>query len=335
MRLPWGPFEDILRVWVGSTDIAILGCLSPEERCLSVPLLASRYQSRWMYLLDIRDPPDAFPDHSQEAARKVAVHHDELRTAGVDFQQITTQLLATEDELLELISASNQIREATCVVLDITAMPKRYWCFFLKRLLRSEFERVLVTYAHAGVDGYPREPEPLAEDVMTPDHLPGFAGSFPQHGNTLVVSVGLELLSLRSLLDVYSGPAKLVRLLMAFPSDPLVVRRGWGTVRRIVGMEVTQLNRRHIAVAAPWDSEHVFRVLDTWDRDADGLALAPFGPKPHTLGMALFAIQRDVGMFYTQPKSYNPDYSRGRGSVWGYVVKWDGVACYDRPSVVL
>ena len=41
------------------------------------------------------------------------------------------------------------------------------------------------------------------------------------------------------------------------------------------------------------------------------LVIAPFGVKTHTLGMALFAIEHNCGMYYTQPKSYNPAYTEG------------------------
>ncbi|HVM62830.1 MAG TPA: hypothetical protein VMV72_18360 [Verrucomicrobiae bacterium] len=80
-----------------------------------------------------------------------------------------------------------------------------------------------------------------------------------------------------------------------------------------------------------WDTEYVFNRLQVWEDNSEGLTLAPFGPKPHTLAMALFAIHRDAGMYYTQPKSYNPNYSSGFGRTWAYVVKWDGVCCYERP----
>lgn len=94
-----------------------------------------------------------------------------------------------------------------------------------------------------------------------------------------------------------------------------------------------QVNTDNIAVVPVWDFEQVYLKLQRWDQDADnGLTLAPFGPKPHTLGMALFAIENDCGLYYTQPKSYNPDYSLSQGESWAYVVKWDDVPCFDRKS---
>jgi hypothetical protein len=90
------------------------------------------------------------------------------------------------------------------------------------------------------------------------------------------------------------------------------------------------ISRDNLEVISAWDTEQVYRTLELWEQDTEGLALAPFGPKPHSLGMALFAIRHDSGLYYTQPKSYNPNYSKGQGDSWAYVVKWDGVPCFDR-----
>ncbi len=94
--------------------------------------------------------------------------------------------------------------------------------------------------------------------------------------------------------------------------------------------EADDIIQNNLEVIAVWDTEQVYKTLERWDQNADGVTLAPFGPKPHSLGMALFAIKHDCGLYNTQPKSYNPDYSRGRGEVWAYVVKWDGIPCYER-----
>jgi hypothetical protein len=94
--------------------------------------------------------------------------------------------------------------------------------------------------------------------------------------------------------------------------------------------EAREVDTDNIEVIAAWDAEMVYRTLDRWRIEANGLTLAPFGPKPHTLGMTLFAMKHGCGLYYTQPKSYHPDYSKGIGSSWAYIVKWGGIICYDR-----
>ena len=85
-----------------------------------------------------------------------------------------------------------------------------------------------------------------------------------------------------------------------------------------------------VEVLPSWDTEETYRALDQWRREAGALMMAPFGPKLHALAMGLVAIESDSGLYYTQPKSYNHDYSLGAGEVFGYVVKWDDVPCYLR-----
>jgi hypothetical protein len=51
--------------------------------------------------------------------------------------------------------------------------------------------------------------------------------------------------------------------------------------------------------------------------------------------MTLFAIENDIGIYYTQPKSYNPRYTTGAGKSWAYVVKWQGIAAFNRMPVTL
>jgi hypothetical protein len=90
------------------------------------------------------------------------------------------------------------------------------------------------------------------------------------------------------------------------------------------------LRPNNIAVIAAWDAELVYQTLARWTSDGTSLSLAPFGPKPHTLGMALFATKHDLSLWYTQPKVYHPDYTRGSGDTRWYAAKWRGIACLDR-----
>jgi len=84
---------------------------------------------------------------------------------------------------------------------------------------------------------------------------------------------------------------------------------------------------------AGWDAESVYMTLSEWKHTYPEMVLAPFGIKTHTLGLALFAIEHNFGMYYTQPKSYHPSYTEGSGTVFCYLVKWHRVVAYDRHLV--
>lgn len=331
MRLPWGRLDDIARLFLRELDYIILGCLSFEERCCAAPEALAGARCVQTELLEIYDPPNAFPNYAIETKDKIEANRHRLVEVGVPFASSEMELLATADQLLDVLATKISVGRARTIVLDMTSLPKRYFCFLLKRLLRFEsFENVIVTYAQPASNGYTTQR--LAEDPMTCDHLPGFAAPLPPQGGTLVVSVGFESLSIRSLLEIYHDKKKDVRIVLSFPSDLGSIRREWATLREMISETSYEIARDNIEVIAAWDTEEVYQVLQQWADASDGLTLAPFGPKPHSLGMALFATKYDCGLYYTQPKSYNPDYSRGRGAIWAYVAKWNGIACFDRAT---
>lgn len=59
------------------------------------------------------------------------------------------------------------------------------------------------------------------------------------------------------------------------------------------------------------------------------VALAPFGPKPISAAMCLYAAQTGMPVYYSQPKTYSVGYSSGVGTAFGYWVKQDGHNFYD------
>ncbi len=72
------------------------------------------------------------------------------------------------------------------------------------------------------------------------------------------------------------------------------------------------------------------------------VVLAPYGPKPLSLAMCLFALSVPVehrpAVVYTQPQVYAPKYSTGIGTVngrpdvRGYAVTWAGHRLYGGPA---
>lgn len=332
MRLPSGQLAEIATTFIGDASFLLIGCLSPEQRCCAVPERLYGANCVKVELLEIIDPPNAFPNYSVETKERIEQNRQFLQQLGIPFSGDSYNLLATEDELIDLVTRATSGPSYDTVVLDISSFPKRFFCFILKRLLlRGEIRNVIVTITSAGLGGYTAGR--LAEDPMTCDHLPGFAPKLPPENAMLVISIGFEPLNLRSLVDIYNDKRIGSKLLVPFPPNGDAIRRTWSTIRQIA--PEPQEVRGNIEVIASWDAEQVYRTLSAWHTETGTLTLAPFGAKAHSLGMTLFAIEKDVGLFYTQPKSYHPEYSQGKGGSWGYVAKWNGVACYDRTVVEL
>jgi hypothetical protein len=311
-----------------------VACLSFEERCTAVPLLAHsiRAESRQI-LVRIDDPDDAFPNYREEIGELIKDNEKRLSEGGAKIDVLPAPLLATEDDILDIIGRVQAAATTGAVVLDITSFPKRYFCLMLKRMLRSSrFENILVTYTGAGEVGYTSDH--LARDPLPCDHLPGFAGTSSLGTGILVCSLGFEALNIQSIVSTYPNSAGF-KFIMSFPAPVDMVRRQWNMLRQILPEHEQPALSQNIRAVANWDAEQVYRVLKYWlqDRTDRELALAPFGIKTHSLGMALFAVENDISIYYTQPKSYNPRYTSGAGMRRAYVVKWEGVPAYARMPV--
>jgi hypothetical protein len=335
MRLPWGNWGYIYKSFLSNIPFDVLGCLSFEERCCAIPEICKRNNSRSrIHLINVKDPKGSFPDFSIETEKKTDVNRIRLKRCA-SFIEIAGDLLASEGELIDIVNSFFISTGTETLIIDITALPKRYFGFFLRRILmRQDIRNVAVTYTQPGVKGYAKD-QHLAFDPLPCDYLPGYAAPPPTKKCAIVVSIGIEPLNLRSVLEVLRPKGKDARVLMPFPPDGVLIRKVWNTLRFIAGRETRQISRKNIDFVSAWDAEAVFNKLLFWNDDSGSLILLPFGPKPHSLGMMLFALKNNSGIYYTQPRAYNPDYSEGIGETWAYVVKWDGVICYDRSSTNL
>jgi len=338
MRLPSGSLSE-LKPLLDGQKISLLGCLSFEERCTAVPIwLRATYVNDLtaMRMIYIVSKGDVYPDYTTLAEQRSEGNRVILRQNGINIRrtegishlpEIEANLFEVEDELLDIYDDFVEAAKGSTVIFDITSFPKRYFCLFVKRLMQDRLiGNVIVTYTSAGSGGYAKR---LAFSPQLPDHLPGFPFAIGDEANSLVVSVGFELLGMRPLVESYLEK-RAPKFILSIAEEGLPARRQWTTLKFLVDSLRTMPITDHVAVIATWDAERVFQKLNSWHEDSSGMVLAPFGPKPHTLGMAIFATANDSALVYTQPRSYNPLYTQGVGSTRGYVLKWDGLTCYNR-----
>ncbi len=330
IRLPWGRLDKLATTFLNGKSFVILGCLSSEDRCRAVPSLLSRRtdsKNEGALLLQVVDPPDKCPDYTQQNRAKTALNEEALKKQNITFDKKETNLLSDETELQKLITDFCENYDAETVILDISTFPKRYYSLFLKRLITNhQTKNIIVSYSQPAFGGYPSSDVHLAEDIQQPSYLPGFVPKLEEEEYTLVISLGFEKFNMDSLLEKYSDNNR-VKFLLNFPPNGEYFRRQWKILRELMGSWDAM---RHLEVVPALDVEQLYLTLDKLSKDSNGLMFAPFGPKTHSLGMVLFAIRHDCGLIYSQPQSYSPEYSRGIGDSWGYVVRWDGIPCYQR-----
>ena len=320
---PWGQLDWTLGLSIGKSW-SFLGCLGSEERSVAAIIRLQRLGalSREQHLmLRIRDvnPQDAERENSLSEMRE-----QQCRAAGMDLKLHTYGIL---DPMRDWLSCFDAIRTES-VILDISSMPKRFFFPLLKRLLNCpDVLNLLMTYTTPSH----YDAGPLSGDPEEWDILPGFRTDDPDTQNLaakrLVVNVGFMPEGLLEHLGE-DDPESTAHLLVPFPAPARIVRRTWAAVARLVG-DPSHSSRHRIHRIAPQDLPEAFeKLLSLSNQNKFPLSLAPFGPKPISAAMCLFAAQTGMPVYYSQPKTYSPLYSDGIGQVLGYWIKSNGHNLY-------
>lgn len=332
---PWGRFDQMLETKQG-TDWALIACCSCEFRSRAVfQSMRDMNISGDQLVFEIEDPTSV---STQEIEKKSAENHSFISGLGFASQRFARHGLTDPFQVFErdLRAFLTEVGDRNLIV-DITSLPKKVY-FFITKLLFQEFGRpknVLFTYA---------EPEqysdkPLAENPDPWEALPGFRVS-PRDENdrSVVVGIGYEPLGLPDLVDSGRFDEEQITFLFPFPAQPDRVARNWRFIRGI--FPNPDSGRLSIKRVDGINVPEVFQTLiGLGESGQHGLILAPFGPKPVSLAMALYAAKYSTppthtGVYYTQPTYYNPDYSLGIRTLEGcaalntYCVKLNGQLLY-------
>ncbi len=211
-------------------------------------------------------------------------------------------------------------------MFDITSMPKKLFFFVVKRAMQrgDRFRNILAAYSEP--DAYSEDP--LAENPQQWSTLPGFDGPLRlPKDRRVVIAMGFEPLGLPDLVIQGEFAGVGTHLLFPFPTPPDRIRKNWEFARELFPNPTATLKCQHVD---GFNVPDVFDVLtDIGGEGETQMTLAPYGPKPIALAMALYAGRHDAGekataVYYTQPTAYNPDYSTGVRRVGEKL----GIHCY-------
>ncbi len=128
-----------------------------------------------------------------------------------------------------------------------------------------------------------------------------------------------------------------IKLLIPIPAPLTAARRTWESVYRLQGgrRDAKFENYRVGAQDLPAAFE---RIISLVPKPSANPAFAPFGPKPISAAMCLYAMQHNSGVYYPQPEVYHPNYSQGIGKIGGrdavhaYWIKHAGQFLYSTES---
>jgi hypothetical protein len=312
---PWGQLEWLIsKTPRTAVRRVLIGCVGAEERSTAIPRALCAGGAVAAHLFVVHDPPSRF---TARIVAKTSQHVQSLVGHAIDGVSPLSehQLFASDDDIASIL-ASSADASPTELWIDITAMPKRFFFLLVKLALRAEWVTSLfVTYAQPAPGRY--TPEHLSEDPDMPQPLPGF-GPVAATSDRLVVSIGFEPLGLAQVLGEYRDKKRDVIFLVPFPPGQPYSRRVWETIRS-VGFPGEHKVRRVPALDAFGTVRTLSAVVP--NSATGGVALAPYGPKPMSLGMCAYAALFDAPVYYTQPRVYHPDYTLGAGSLWAYCLK--------------
>ncbi|MFC1699248.1 hypothetical protein ACFL1I_04735 [Candidatus Omnitrophota bacterium] len=321
---PWGKLAWLLPK-VERTSWNLVGCLGTEDRSLEVyrRLKKDLLTAKLLKILD-----EDF-EYSVETKKIIEGRVSEVaRLAGNGISDIVEdhRLLETHYEILSPLES--YISDKRDVVLDVSSLPKRFFFPMLKTLIRSpHIQNLIVTYTVPKAYTQCK----LSRNLMPWAHLPLFSGGEDSAGKetkALVIAVGFDPMGIPQELSL-DGHGVPIELLFPFPAPLSSVRRSWEFVQNIEKGRRQERGINLHRVEAKNPSDAFDRLCALLDPGREKIELAPFGPKPVSVAMCIFATLTESEVFYTQPKSYALDYSSGISEVFAYAVKLDGRSFYS------
>jgi len=312
---PWGQLNWILDK-VGIPKWHFIGCVSTEDRCVSAyEILLKNDALAKATFIEIVDPPS----HSdREIKKKITDNKNKLAGFGLPIVVEQMNLLCDDYEIFDLSQDILKTKPQN-VIIDITSFPKRYFFPLIKLVSRDVgIENIVITYT---------QPEKYANEDLSDDPEPWYplplfmSTEFPEPKFDLAfVGTGFMPFSLPKLLKDNHSEISL-RLFFPFPPGPPNYQRSWEFIRKIE-KHYNFKDHDRIARVDALDINGTYNYIKSVTDNGEKKCLfAPYGPKPISLAMCLFAINNDSPVYYTQPKYYNPNYSKGAKETFAYCIR--------------
>jgi hypothetical protein len=298
---PWGPINWALSL-SSNKQWNFVGAFGTEERSLcsweQMRQKATVVSELFAQIFDVDS--EKYREHTKIAFE---ARIEEFISKGGDVTNILS--FGLMDEWFRISEFARKAEnKGSSIVLDITSLPKRFFFPILKTMVNStKVRNLLVTYTSPAsyVEGE------LYEDIEPWRTLPEFGGT-RNKPDLWVVSVGFLVESLRQY--VGGSPEEKMKILIPFPSALAVLRRTWLSVANLEqGHSDGRFDKYRVEtldMSAAFD-----RICSLAGNPPKHLAFAPFGPKPTSAAMCIYALQRESSVHYPQPTVYHPEYTKG------------------------
>ncbi|ASM72927.1 MULTISPECIES: hypothetical protein [Roseobacteraceae] len=337
---PWGR-PSWLRAKYDEEKWSFIACHGFEKRSAK-SVVASTTSSDEVFFIRIDDPLLGQTEEQAERERAYSTNL-EIMTANcsANIHQVREPLKASIDTIRTICERAGAA--SGNVVLDITSLPKR-WFFPMVRFLvqNPDVLNLQVIYTKGDVHA-----EALSVNPETLRVLPTFMSEDDRDDHDFAfVGVGFHTHSMMQLFG--DDKAMSLQLLFPFPPGPPGIHRNWKFVQEVemkVQRDDSLLEGSDPISYLHLDSMDVSQTFDAIKIVTEGgdrtSVMAPYGPKPFSLAMCLFAIasersgKAEVPVYYSQPQKYAVNYTNDVAlrhdtlDSWAYAVKKDGKFIYE------
>ncbi|EFO34072.1 conserved hypothetical protein [Roseibium sp. TrichSKD4] len=309
----WGDASWIFPHFKNNDKWTVLACVGTETRSVD-SIFELEKNSERLFLIQIEDPFPQDPATTQSVLAG-AWNRIEQRLSG-KYEKLYGELKSSLDEIADYVEKA--IAVSSHVLLDITSFPKR-WFFPMVQLLVNDDRVKNLVVAYTQGTKYAKVISTNPEALRPLQGFPSIDGR-SEH-DFAFVGVGFHLLSFSRMFG--EDRPRALKMLFPFPPGPPGLKRNWKfveTMERIVGRENDGLRKidpidfiQISAVDVSQTFDAICRVTGNGDRTS---YMLPFGPKPVSLAMCLFAVaaeksgKPEVPIYYAQPSQYALHYTK-------------------------
>jgi len=320
---PWGKIDWVMNR-MNTKEWYYLGCLSTEERCLAshINLTGKGLLSKSVFF-EVVDLIDTKEHEDLRQANKAKLNHD-----GVNIRVERHELL--EPTKLIVSSIYSFLGDSNGnIILDISCFPKRFFFIMLKFILKHKTLSNLVVI-YSAPDEYSKDN--LSDNPQPWMAIPTFVEDDETQAEESIVGLGFMPLGLPDELRGENYQGRKMHFLFPFPPGPPFTQRTWSFVKAL--SEYRQIDPRELIRVDSISLPEIFTKINALtDFGSKGVSFAPFGPKPMSLAMCLYACQCNSAVYYTQPTLYNPHYSIGVSSILAYCIVIGGRNLYQIENI--
>jgi len=316
------------------------GCVATEDR--SIDALLALHHMELIESFEMLRIIDTKPADSVAEEERIRHNLARCTAAGCSIQPTESALEAP------LQNAAWKQRldfpEGTCLCLDISSLPKRFFFQVIKAALVSPKVRDFVilyskpqSYPDGSLAGNPGDWTTITGFGCEDPDLQSAAASH------VIVGAGFAVEGLQEHVGNRAGAIN-VDVLIPFPAEPWrSVRRSWESAHAIeeaLGADpekgLSEVKPSYHQVGALDMSSAFDKLLNLTNNGTHPATLAPLGPKPLSVAMCLLASQNDrFPVYYAQPKTYALNYSTGCEVTYAYWIKHQGVNLYSTADFIL